>query len=63
VWFDEDRGRIGRCMVSNVVSTSAEEHRRLKQGKDIKQEFLLLTIFVYKLDIYGRENKCVQDIS
>jgi len=50
-------------MVSNVVSTSAEEHRRLKQGKDIKQEFLLLTIFVYKLDIYGRENKCVQDIS
>ena len=63
VWWDEDRGRIGRFMISNMVRTSAEEHRRLKQGEDIKQELLLLTISVYELDIYVGENKCAQDIS
>jgi hypothetical protein len=46
-------------MVSSVVWTSAEEHRRLKQGEDIKQE-LLLTIYVYELDIYCGETKCVR---
>lgn len=63
MWWDEDRGRIGRFMISNMVRTSAEEHRRLKQGEDIKQELLLLTISVYELDIYVGENKCAQDIS
>ena len=33
------------------MRTSAEEHRRLKQRKNIKQE-LILTISVYELDIY-----------
>ena len=69
MWWDEDRGRIGRFMISNMVRTSAEEHRRLKQGEDVKQELLLLVLLLllaisfYELDIYGGENKCVQDIS
>jgi hypothetical protein len=50
-------------MISNMARTSTEEHRRLKQGQDSKQELLLLTISVYELDIYGGENKCVQDVS
>ena len=38
-------------MISSTVRTSAEEHRRLKQREDIKEELLLLTILVYELDI------------
>jgi hypothetical protein len=45
VWQDEDRGSIGRYIISSMVWASVEEHRRLKKGKDIKQE-LLLTIHI-----------------
>jgi hypothetical protein len=42
-------------MISSMEWVLAEEHRKLKQEEDIKQE-LLLTISVYKLD--GGETKC-----
>jgi hypothetical protein len=39
-------------MISRMVRTSVDEHRRLKQREDIKWDLLLLTISVYALDIY-----------